>query len=141
MNIDLNQELFGEYIKQRFSSNPSQFIQVDSCLIKSTFHVNGILFSNSGGIGFYGFNKIHKEKDEEFDVDRNSCFGSIFSLQNSKYQHYYLKIPYYNIEFVLKRRYFYKRNVIEIFTINKKSYLSNALNIHYLLLKFKLILH
>ena len=85
MNNDLNQELFGEYIKQRFSSNSSQIIQVDSCLIKPTFHVNGILFSNSGGIGFYGFNKIHKENDEEFDVDRNSCFGSIFSLQNSKY--------------------------------------------------------
>jgi hypothetical protein len=123
MNNDLNQELFGEYIKQRFSSNSSQIIQVDSCLIKPTFHVNGILFSNSGGIGFYGFNKIHKENDEEFDVDRNSCFGSIFRLQNSKYGHYYLKIPYYNIEFVLKRRYFYKRNVIEIFTVNKKSYL------------------
>ena len=49
----------------------------------------------------------------------------LFSDHNNKYNNYYLRIPYNSIEFILKRRYFYRRNAIEIFTVDKKSYLFN----------------
>jgi len=124
MKKNLSNELFTEFIKQKFLSNATQYdIEVDSCLIKSSFHITGVLFNNSKGIGFYSYHKVHKEKEEDYENDRHSCFGSIFYPQNTKYDYYYVNIPYNSIDFILKRRYFYKRNAIEIFTVKKKSYL------------------
>ena len=124
MKKDLSKELFIEYIKQKFLMNQNQHdAQVDSCLIKVGIHITGVFFNNSNGIGFYSYNKIHKEKEEDYDVDRKACFGSLFRPQNEKYDYYYINIPYNSIEFILRRKYFYKRTAIEIFTVNKKSYL------------------
>ena len=121
---DISNELFAEFIKQKYLYNSTQFdLQVESCLIKSSFHINGIFFNNSEGIGFYSHNKIYKENDEDFDNDRQACFGSTFRRQNKKYDYYCIKIPYNSISFILKRKYFYKKSSIEIFTVNKKSYL------------------
>ena len=121
---DISNELFTEYIKQKYLYNSTQYdLQVESCLIKSSFHINGIFFNNSEGICFYSYNRIYKENDEDFDNDRQSCFGSIFRPQNKKYENYCIKIPYNSISFILKRKYFYKKSSIEIFTVNKKSYL------------------
>ena len=121
---DISSELFSEYIKQKYLYNSTQFdLQVESCLIRSSFHINGIFFNNAEGIGFYSHNKIFKENDEEFDNDRQTCFGSTFRRQNKKYDYYYIKIPYNSISFILKRKYFYKKSSIEVFTVNKKSYL------------------
>ena len=50
------------------------------------------------------------------------CFGSIFKEQTEKYKNYFIKIPLKQIEFILKRRYYFKRNVLEFFTQTKKSY-------------------
>ncbi len=121
---DLSNELFIEYIKQKYLMNRTQYdIEVDSCLIKVDYHITGIFFNNSKGIGFYSYNKIHKDDEEDYDSERKTCFGSIFRLQNNKYNYYYINIPYNSIEFILRRRYFYKKTAIEIFTVNKKSYL------------------
>ena len=121
---DLSNELFIEYIKQKYLKNSTQYdIEVDSCLIRAPYHITGIFFNNSKGIGFYSYNKIHKENEEDFDSERNTCFGSIFRPQNNKFNYYYIDIPYNSIEFILKRRYFYKKTALEIFTVNKKSYL------------------
>ena len=65
MNSNMTNELFREYIEQKLVSNPSQNIQADSCLIKQSFHLTGVLFTNKAGIGFYSYNKIHKENDED----------------------------------------------------------------------------
>ena len=54
-----------------------------------------------------------------------TCFGSIFRPQNKKYENYYIHIPYNSIELILRRRYFFRRNALEIFTVDKKSYLFN----------------
>ena len=121
---DLSNELFVEYIKQKYLVNATQHdTEVDSCLIKLDSHITGIFFNNSKGIGFYSYNKIHKEGEEDYDIDRKACFGSIFRPQNNKYNYYYINIPYNSIEFVLRRKYYYKRTALEIFTVNKKSYL------------------
>ena len=115
--------LFSEYISQKHLPNPTKYdIKVDSCLIKTEFHICGIFYNNSKEIGFYSFNKIHSIEEEDYDFDRKVCFGSIFKPQINKYNYYYIKIPYSSIDFIIKRRYYFKKTVLEIFTINKKIY-------------------
>ena len=113
------------------------------CLIKPSFHIRGFFYNNEKGIGFYSYDKLpyqvrkksksqtppekrEKKIDEiqsDYDIERNSCFGSVFSPQSEKYEYYHLSIPYSKIIFILKRRYYFKVSAIEIFTADKKSYL------------------
>ena len=122
MSLKLNDSIiFSKYIKKKHLSNSKTDKQVNACLIKIEFHICGIFYQNSKEIGFYSSERIHTD-EEDYDPDRKVCFGSVFKPQINKYNNYYLKIPYNSIEFVLKRRYYFKKTVLEIFTINKKSY-------------------
>ena len=111
-------KIFSDFIEKNYLSNSKTDKKVDACLIKIELHICGIFYQNSEEIGFYSAERAPKG----YDPDRKICFGSIFKPQINKYNNYYLKIPYNSIEFILKRRYFYKKTVLEIFTINKKSY-------------------
>ena len=114
---DTTNKLYVDFLKQKFPSNS------EACLIKNAFHITGLFLNNQKGIGFYSYKRVHKENDEDFDLEREACYGSIFKPQNKKYDYYRIDIPYNSIEFILKRRYFYKKTCLEIFTVNKKSYL------------------
>ena len=115
--------LFSELIKQKHSINLTNYnIKVDACLVKTEYHITGTFYNNSQEIGFYSLERTHSNEDEDYDFDRQVCFGSIFKPQTNKYNYYYLKIPYSSIDFILKRRYYFKKTILEIFTINKKSY-------------------
>ena len=115
--------LFSEFISQKHSLTSTKYnMKVNACLVKIDLHISGIFYNNSKEIGFYSAERKFSNEDEDYDFDRKVCFGSIFKSQANKYNHYYLKIPYSSIEFVLKRRYYFKKTVLEIFTINKKSY-------------------
>ena len=76
---------------------------------------------------FYSYEKNHSNEiyEENYDQERFTCFGSIFRPNNNKYKDYYIRIPYNSIELILKRRYFYKRSALEIFTTDKKCYFFN----------------
>ena len=65
---------------------------------------------------------IDNDEEEEFDEDRKVCFGSVFRSQNHKYNNFYIWIPFSKIQMIFKRRYFFKRQAIEIFTEDRKSY-------------------
>ena len=105
------------------------------CFVKSSFHVRGIFYNNYSEIGFYGYSKIstpgygkellnlnEQEEDLEYDPERKSCFGSVFRSQKEKYDGFYLKIPYNQIAFVFKRRYFFKTIALEVYTLKNKNY-------------------
>ena len=62
------------------------------------------------------------EIQKDFDIERKCCFGSIFSPQKNKYDYLHFSIPYDQIVFILKRRYYFKVCCIEVFTTDKKSY-------------------
>ena len=123
------EELIKEFIIQKYSTNIiTQYdTSAEACLINSAIHITGLIFNDETGIGFYGYEKVHSKDiyEENYDKERFTCFGSIFRPQNKKYENYFIKIPYNSIELILKRRYFYKRNAIEIFTVDKKSYFFN----------------
>ena len=114
--------LFSEYITKKHLYKPEKFDKkVEACLVKPELHICGIFYNNSQEIGFYGSDRT-PENEEEYDFSRQVCFGSIFKPQMNKYNYYYLKISYSEIDFVLKRKYYYKKTGLEIFTTNKKSY-------------------
>ena len=115
--------LFSEFISQKHSLYSTRYsTKVDACLVKTAFHICGIFYTNSQEIGFYSSERTHSIEDENYDYERKVCFGSIFKSQTNKYSYYYLKIPFGSIEFILKRKYYFKKSVLEIYTINKKNY-------------------
>ena len=120
----IHKHLFSIFIKKKhFDDEDSNSLQANACLIRLDFHIRGIIFNNDKGIGFYSFESKRNGDEEDYDSDRKVCFGSIFRLQAEKYSNYYLFIPYNKIQLILKRRYYFKKTALEIFTEDKKSYL------------------
>ena len=116
--------LFTKYInKTHFENKGSNCLQCEACLVKLSFHIRGLIYINNEEIGFYAYETRRNDKDEEYDKDRKVCFGSVFKQKSEKYKNYLIKIPLKTIEFIFKRRYYFKKNVLEIFTYHKKSYL------------------
>ena len=120
----IHKHLFSIFIQKRhFSEDDKNSLQANACLVRLGFHIRGIIFNNSKGIGFYSFESKRNGDEEDYDSDRKVCFGSVFRPQTWKYSHYFLNIPYNKIQIILKRRYYFKKTAIEIFTEDKKSYL------------------
>ena len=115
-------QLFQQFIEKNHLKNKGIYLQCEACLVKLPFHIKGIIFVNNEEIGFYSYNIPKTENDEDFDSDKKLCFGSIFHEQNEKYKDYFIRLPFTQVELIFKRRYYFKRNVLEIFTQNKKSY-------------------
>ena len=122
---DIHGYLFYEYIHKKHSIDSTGCLAINACLVRIGFHIRGYIFNNSKGIGFYSFESLRNEYEEDdgYDADRKVCFGSVFRSQNHKYNNFYIWIPYDKIQMFFKRRYFFKRQAIEIFTDDRKSYL------------------
>ena len=119
-----NYKLFLRYVNKMNNINTTDYCTSEiSCLVKTSFHIKGVFYNNYREVGFYAFDKIPFVSPEEYDEERKACFGSVFKTQKRKYDGYHFKIPYSQIAFVLKRRYFFKVIALEIFTIKNKSYL------------------
>ena len=108
------------------------------CLVKPSHHVKGIMyirdkklnfkiFSNQKkGSDLVGINDISfSEKDDDYDKERGTCFGSYFTYHPKDKNLYKMSIIFNEIKWILKRKYYYKNSAIEIFTINNKSYYFN----------------
>ena len=123
-----NFKLITKYIKKINSVNlDNQGTIAPCCLVKSSFHIKGLFYNNYSEIGFYGYSNVPSSSDEteedlEYDPERKCCFGSVFRSQKEKYDGYYFKIPYNQIAFVLKRRYFFKTIALEVYTLKNKNY-------------------
>ena len=119
-----NEVAFMNCIQKKHCIQLDKFCTIsNACLIKIGFHIRGVIFNNPYGIGFYGFETKRKGDEEDYDSDRKVCFGSIFGSQTHKYGYFNMYIPFHKIQIVLKRRYYFKKTAIEIFTEDKKSYL------------------
>jgi hypothetical protein len=115
--------IFQYYIERtHFNKKIEESCISTACLVKIAFHIRGIIYINDKEIGFYSYGTKRNETDEDFDEDRKACFGSIFKNMSDKYNKYYMSIPLKEIELIFKRRYFFKKNVLEIYTQDKKSY-------------------
>ena len=115
--------VFIKYInKTHFENNGPNCLLCEACLVRLPFHIRGIIYINNKEIGFYAYETKRNDKDEDYDKDRKVCFGSVFRQKSIKYKNYFLKIPLKTIEFIFRRRYYFKKNALEIYTQYKKSY-------------------
>ena len=104
------------------------------CLVKSTHHIKGLFYFKDKKISFKTFfGKILdiklemelNEKDDNYDSERNNCYGSYFKSYKKDKNFYKLRIKYNDIRIILKRKYYYNNSAIEIFTSKNKSYIFN----------------
>ena len=115
-------EIFSDFIEKNHLKGKGIYLQCEACLVKLPYHIRGIIFVNNEEIGFYSYDIKKTDKDEDYDSDKKTCFGSIFKEAGEKYKNYFIKLRFEEVEIIFKRRYYFKKNVLEIFTQNKKSY-------------------
>ena len=110
------------------------------CQVKLSHHIKGIISIEKQNIKFIininesenlniknNTNNLNEnsEIDINYDNDRKTCFGSTFIYKKNDKDKINLKIPYDNIKFIFKRKYFYQGTAIEIYTNDYKSYYFN----------------
>ena len=106
------------------------------CLVKPSHHIKGAMFIREKKLNFRifsdqkrgtdnGFEDCFSEKDDDYDKERGTCYGSYFTHHPKDKNLYKMSISFNEIKWILKRKYYYKNSAIEIFTIKNKSYYFN----------------
>ena len=107
------------------------------CLVKPSHHIKGAMFIREKKLNFRifsdqkrgtdinGFEECFSEKDDDYDKERGTCYGSYFTHHPKDKNLYKMSISFNEIMWILKRKYYYKNSAIEIFTIKNKSYYFN----------------
>ena len=103
------------------------------CLVKQSHHVKGIAYIREKKLHFKILSALNEEvsseeDDDDYDKERNSCFGSYFNHHPKDKNLYKISIIFNDIKWVLKRKYYYKNSSIELFTIKNKTYYFNFKN-------------
>ena len=65
------------------------------------------------------------DKDDDYDQERKTCFGSYFVCHPKDKDLYKISINYKDIKWIFRRRYYYKNSGLEIFTITNKTFYLN----------------
>ena len=113
------------------------------CFVKPSHHIKGVLFVNESTVTFRVFiNQIkanniisdedfdNEEKnkvqfrmyDDGFDLERNTCFGSYFVYHDKDKDALTFTMPYEQMIYLFRRRYYQRNVAIEFFSKNHKSY-------------------
>ena len=118
--------------KKKVKDRNNQYMKC--CLVKTTRHIKGLLYIKDKKIGFKTFfgKKLEKEieielsyKDDNYDVERDDCYGSYFKKYEKDKNFFKVRIKFNDIKLILKRKYYYKKSAIEIFTNKNKAYFFN----------------
>ena len=64
-------------------------------------------------------------QDDDYDPERQTCFGSYFIYHPKDKDLYQININYRDIKWIFRRRYYYKNSGLEIFTNSNKSFYFN----------------
>ena len=115
------------------------------CFVKPSHHIKGVLFVDKDSITFRVFinqikgNNIVSDEDfdesvtpiktrkanvydEGFDFERNTCFGSYFVYHHKDKDAMTFTMPYDQLTFIFRRRYYQRNTAIELFSKKHKSY-------------------
>ena len=98
------------------------------CIISDSHHIKG-------GIKFYDDNFefvpiisndeniLFPERDEEYQSEKKSCYGSIFKTNNNYKDFLFIRqFEIKNINLIFKRKYFYRDNSVELFINTNKTF-------------------
>ena len=108
-----------------------------SCLVKTSHHIKGVCFVHEKQLNFRvflnqrtgnfmsGVELAFTNKDDDYDQDRQTCFGSYFVCHPKDKDLYQITINYKDIKWIFRRRYYYKNSGLEIFTTTNKSFYFN----------------
>ena len=134
-NKDENKdEKEGEKEKLQEKAKKNYFL---SCLVKTSHHIKGVCFVDEESLNFKvflnqktgnamsGVNEGFTDKDDDYDNERKTCFGSYFMFHQKDKNLYRISINYKDIKLILLKRYYYKNSALEIFTVTNKSYYFN----------------
>ena len=107
------------------------------CLVKTSHHIKGVCFVDDNNINFKvflnqktgeamaGVNIGFTNKDDDYDEEKKTCFGSYFMFHQKDKNLYRISINYNDIKLILFKRYYFKNSGLEIFTTTNKSYYFN----------------
>ena len=140
-NLDLGKE--DEFTKLEISGESSKIKTAEkkkyflSCLVKTSHHIKGVCFIDENQLNFKvflnqrtgnsmsGVELAFTNKDDDYDQDRQTCFGSYFVCHPKDKDLYQITIDYNSIKWIFRRRYYYKNSALEIFTTTNKSFYFN----------------
>ena len=107
------------------------------CLVKASHHIKGVCFVENNHLNFKvflnqrtgnsmsGVELAFTKQDDDYDQDRQTCFGSYFVCHPKDKDLYQITIDYNDIKWIFRRRYYYKNSAIEIFTTTNKAFYLN----------------
>jgi len=108
-----------------------------SCLVKASHHIKGVIFIDDKKLNFKvflnqrtgnamsGVEVGFTTKDDDYDQERKTCFGSFFVCHPKDKDLYKIGINYKDIKWIFKRKYYYNNSAIEIFTTTNKTFYFN----------------
>ena len=142
-NLDLGKEdtftklehLEGELKSKSFDIKKSKYVL--ACLVKASHHIKGVCFIDDNNLNFKvflnqktgnsmsGVELAFTNEDDDYDINRQTCFGSYFIYHPKDKDLYQISINYKDMKWIFRRRYYYKNSGIEIFTRTNKSFYFN----------------
>ena len=117
------------------SSNKKEYYL--GCLVKTSHHIKGVFFIDDNKLNFKVFlnqksgNSMSgveigfSNRDDDYDQDRQTCFGSYFIYHQKDKDLYRISIKYDDIKYIFRRRYYYKNTGLEIYTNTNKTFYFN----------------
>ena len=108
-----------------------------SCIVKTSHHIKGVCFIDNSKLNFKVFlnqktgNAMSgvaigfTNQDDDYDPERQTCFGSYFVCHPKDKDLYKISINYNDIKWIFRRRYYYKNTGMEIYTITNKTFYFN----------------
>ena len=108
-----------------------------SCLVKTSHHIKGVCFIDDKNLNFKvflnqktgsamsGVEIGFTTQDDDYDHERQTCFGSYFICHPKDRDIYKISIKYNTIKWIFRRRYYYKNSALEIFTTTNKTFYFN----------------
>ena len=126
LSLDYNTPQYFNIFLDSKKNNPNDTI-FECCYIKLSHHIKGLFKISKEGLFFrpiklkYITSEI--ERDEDYDYNNKTCWGSIIGYNEKDKDRIVYKWSLNDLKFIFKRRYYFKKKAIEIFTFNNKSYL------------------
>ena len=107
------------------------------CIVKPSHHIKGVCFIDEKQLSFKAFlnQKLGTEmqgikigfsnKDDDYDQERKTCFGSYFVCHPKDKDLSKIRINFEDIKLIFRRKYYYKNSGLEIYTTTNKSFYLN----------------
>ena len=138
-NLEFGKEEEFAYIERDTKKNQENNMKKYflSCLVKTSHHIKGVCFIDDNNLNFKvflnqktgsamsGVERGFSTEDDDYDPDRQTCFGSYFVCHPKDKDLYKISINYNDIKWIFKRKYYYTNSAFEIYTTTNKSFYFN----------------